>query len=52
MLGNSWYQPYQQNSVPLTFSQKQKFISVSSLWNLGAVFGRENTILAELSVAS
>lgn len=30
VLGNSWYQLYQQNSVSLTFSWKQKLISMSS----------------------
>lgn len=52
VLGNSWEQLYQQNSVSLTFSRKQKFISVGSSLNLGAVFSNENAVLAELSITS
>lgn len=46
--GNSWHQLYQQNSISLTFSQKQKFISVGRSLNLGAVFSSEKATLGEL----
>lgn len=51
VLGSSWY-CYQQDSVSLSFSWKQKIIPVGMSQNLGAIFSKKYAILVDFSINS